>query len=540
MCFPAVRGFQANLSYQLRIALRDVDYATFQQLIDANGLQCLGYYRSILYPWLAEAPIGMARIVLDNPESRKVALDDVLLFCAAISADNLELAQLLVDNGFQIVDRSFGFMSPLVLAIQNNNLDTVQWLLDQGFKCYQHELSWAINHHEIAMCIIDHLPQELIATKALPIAAAAGQGRIALELLRRGASAHSTDEFGRNALHSLANSRYNTTRCELLAEMVLHEGLVNATCSQLMSPLHYIASEKYSPDKKAFINTLINSAADVNATDRRGQTPLHHLCSSTPNSNNGALVDLLIASHANVNVLDRTRWSAFKRACQSGCKWSASVLVAVADVHIGDVQCDANSVLHYACLNGLDSIVTKLLHTEQCSMYINQPNAKQRVPLYYAAIAANVRLVSELLDANALPDANAQQPEQQQQQQQQQQCVETPLHAAAARGHKFVVQLLLDRRASIDRCDANGRTALHLAATNGHKSTIELLLKRRACVNAIDSKRMTPLHLATSRNERSAALLLVEFRADINIRDCVWPTRPIASKREVVMLSDCC
>jgi hypothetical protein len=28
----------------------------------------------------------------------------------------------------------------------------------------------------------------------------------------------------------------------------------------------------------------------------------------------------------------------------------------------------------------------------------------------------------------------------------------------------------------------------------------------------------------------------VEFRADINIRDCVWPTRPLASKREVVML----
>ena len=51
----------------------------------------------------------------------------------------------------------------------------------------------------------------------------------------------------------------------------------------------------------------------------------------------------------------------------------------------------------------------------------------------------------------------------------------TPLHCAAARGHKEVVALLLANKAEVNAKNKDGAKPLRLAEDRGHKDVAELL-----------------------------------------------------------------
>ena len=54
------------------------------------------------------------------------------------------------------------------------------------------------------------------------------------------------------------------------------------------------------------------------------------------------------------------------------------------------------------------------------------------------------------------------------------------LHYAAEKGHTATVELLLDRKASIDSINKDESTALHYAAVQGHMEIIHMLLEKGA------------------------------------------------------------
>jgi ankyrin repeat protein len=60
----------------------------------------------------------------------------------------------------------------------------------------------------------------------------------------------------------------------------------------------------------------------------------------------------------------------------------------------------------------------------------------------------------------------------------------TPLHWAAEKGHKGVMELLLANQADINARNNNGRTPMQLASAKDHKDVVELLLAKGADVNA--------------------------------------------------------
>ena len=60
----------------------------------------------------------------------------------------------------------------------------------------------------------------------------------------------------------------------------------------------------------------------------------------------------------------------------------------------------------------------------------------------------------------------------------------TPLHAAAYRGHTEVVELLVAHRADVNARDVRGWIPLHAAVDQGHTQVAELLIARGANVNA--------------------------------------------------------
>ena len=77
----------------------------------------------------------------------------------------------------------------------------------------------------------------------------------------------------------------------------------------------------------------------------------------------------------------------------------------------------------------------------------------------------------------------------------------TPLHYAAAYGHKDVVELLLINKAEVDAKDADGRTPLGVAAYTGKTNVAGLLLANGASVNTFNRGGWTPLHAAVAENK---------------------------------------
>jgi ankyrin repeat protein len=104
----------------------------------------------------------------------------------------------------------------------------------------------------------------------------------------------------------------------------------------------------------------------------------------------------------------------------------------------------------------------------------------------------------------------------------------TPLHQAAAGGHRDVAELLLANHAEVDAMDDQLSTPLHWAARRGHKEVVELLLAHNAAVNAKNNLGMTPLHLAAHGSfggvgditgTTNVAALLLAAQADVNARN---------------------
>ena len=95
----------------------------------------------------------------------------------------------------------------------------------------------------------------------------------------------------------------------------------------------------------------------------------------------------------------------------------------------------------------------------------------------------------------------------------------TPLHTAADRGHKDIVQLLLVNMGKVDVKSFNGWTPLQRAALNGHKDVAEFLLANKADINATNNFGDTPLLIATFSGYKNVVELLLINKADVNAKN---------------------
>lgn len=82
--------------------------------------------------------------------------------------------------------------------------------------------------------------------------------------------------------------------------------------------------------------------------------------------------------------------------------------------------------------------------------------------------------------------------------------------------------LLSSDQALLQARDTDGSTALHCAAWKGHKQVVEFLLQAGADVNAHNNNDhwgTTPLHAAAHANQTAIAQLLLDAGADVKARD---------------------
>ncbi|XP_030453042.2 protein VAPYRIN-like [Syzygium oleosum] len=95
----------------------------------------------------------------------------------------------------------------------------------------------------------------------------------------------------------------------------------------------------------------------------------------------------------------------------------------------------------------------------------------------------------------------------------------SPLEAAAAAGETLIAELLLARRASIERSETSNRGPVHLATGGGHAEVLKLLLLKGADLNALTKDGKTALHVAVEEQRRECARLLLSGGAKTDVHN---------------------
>lgn len=90
------------------------------------------------------------------------------------------------------------------------------------------------------------------------------------------------------------------------------------------------------------------------------------------------------------------------------------------------------------------------------------------------------------------------------------------LHFSAYQGDLTTVREQLQQGAAINSMRNRGMTPLHLAALGGHVEVVKFLLNQGADVNAYAYLSETPLHIAIRQHQRDIIQLLIESGADLN------------------------
>jgi len=145
-----------------------------------------------------------------------------------------------------------------------------------------------------------------------------------------------------------------------------------------------------------------------------------------------------------------------------------------------------------------------------------------RTALHEAVRSEALASIEMLLDAGASPEAVCQEGK-------------TALHYVVDRlsRNEVILQLLLERGASVNAKDCHGRTALIMTTEGGKLSPVQLLLDHGAEIDSRDETGMTPLHSAVAHGSEAMVNLLIQTGADLGARD--WDARTalhIAVSRE--------
>jgi ankyrin repeat protein len=277
-----------------------------------------------------------------------------------------------------------------------------------------------------------------------------------------------------------------------------HPDLVFSKDKNGATPLHWAAGTGH----KDVAELLLANKADVNAKDKNGMTPLHW---AAANGHREA-VEPLLADKADVNAKDNFGATPLHHAAANGHKDVAQLLLA----HNADVNAKANQG---QTPKPPDDPFSRFL-ADASAFYAGGGTDKSRegtTPLHLAA-ANGHRDVAELLLANKA-DVNAKDI-----------MGATPLDHAAGNGRKDTAELLLANKADVNAKDHVGGTPLHYAAGKGHKDVAQLLLVNKADVNAKANQGETPLFVAAALGQKDVAQLLLANHADVNAKNNVGIT----------------
>ena len=159
------------------------------------------------------------------------------------------------------------------------------------------------------------------------------------------------------------------------------------------------------------------------------------------------------------------------------------------------------SVLEWTSFHGKSSTLEKLLAKK---VDLSVTNGNKRTALHNAASRGHKTIVQILLDAGMDPSSILWDGE-------------MPLHRASYQGESEIIQLILAAGSDVSALGALKRTALHRAAINGNVEAIQILLQAGADVLVSDQN--GDFLLTLFRGHKAAAEMLLEAGSDISVKN---------------------
>ena len=132
--------------------------------------------------------------------------------------------------------------------------------------------------------------------------------------------------------------------------------------------------------------------------------------------------------------------------------------------------------------------------------------------LHHAAYSGNLDAVQLLVKKGADINAKAKG------------CAWTPFFLASLRGHRKILEWLINTGALTDVRDSKGRLPIHIAARHGNKKLVELLLQHGARIHSEDAAGMTPLHMTALCGRQDATSFLISKGANTKSKDFAGQT----------------
>lgn len=173
----------------------------------------------------------------------------------AVSANNVEMVELLLAKGADVNPKSQNFDSLLGRAVQNKNVEMVRLLLDKGADVKASSSNYS----------------ESLLSRAIGYGGD-GSKEIVTLLLEKGASLKDTDDSGETLLTRMVN--YGGGNKEMMSFLIEKGADVNAVNAQGETALHRASYGNNGNTSKDIVALLLEKKADVTLKNNAGDTPL--------------------------------------------------------------------------------------------------------------------------------------------------------------------------------------------------------------------------------------------------------------------------
>ncbi|KAL7802862.1 ankyrin repeat-containing domain protein [Trichoderma afarasin] len=398
------------------------------------------------------------------------------LLHAAVNG-NVAIAKLLLENGAMVDLRDRGGMTPLAFAAESGHEGVAQLLLDND---------------------ADLEGEDDSGQAPLAFAAESGHKALAQLLLDNGARIEAQDKFGQTPLSKAAEAGQEATILLLLDR----RADLNSRDKVGQTPLSWAARN----ENETVVRLLLHKGANINLKDVYMRTPLFRAAEK----GREAMVQLLLDSGAGVDLENQDSRTPLSMAAESGHTTIVQLLLDKgADFELHDIC--GRTPLSYAAENGYTTIVQLLLDKGADFKLMDEELKPTRLLLATPAAKVDMPIVQRLLDSLKGLDLGKELKDSRR--------GRTPLLWAAMRGHKAIVQLLVDKGVDINVKDRDERTPLSYAAQIGHKTIAQLLLNKGPDINSKDIHGWTPLSYAASAGYIAIAQLLLDNGADFKLQD---------------------
>lgn len=275
-----------------------------------------------------------------------------------------------------------------------------------------------------------------------------------------------------------------------------HDNMVESLLVRGANPLvrftttqHTVLDAAVHSGNIAIVRRLLNEPIDISAKDAIGQTALHQAAIS----GHEAIVRLLIDAGTSLGEVSENGWLPIHGAALHGHREALLVLLQRGS-RFGSLQGMFEDNLQKLFESNPNALGRLFITHRQAwkTMETAVMNADLTALHTYLAQSTNVNR----RDGKGI----------------------TALHLAASKGHKEIVQVLIEQyKSDVDARTIDGSTTLHRAAEAGHVDIVLLLLGNGAALNCITFFGYTALHYAVIGGHEDVVRILVQEGIDVMI-----------------------